>query len=129
MRERKLELDALELQVAVVTFSTPLMAQAYVEDADWPWPVLLDPERSLYGAFEMDRAPARDIWSLATLKAYLRVLRTGEHLRPSDEDVYQRGGNVLVDPAGAVRLHHVGRGPADRPPVDQLLAVVRGSAQ
>jgi len=36
----------------------------------------------------------------------------------------QQGGNVLIDPNGIVRVHHVGRGPADRPSVDRLIAAV-----
>jgi hypothetical protein len=32
---------------------------------------------------------------------------------------------VLVDPAGIVRFHHVGLGPADRPQVGAILATRR----
>lgn len=42
--------------------------------------------------------------------------------------VGQRGGDVLIDPAGIVRVHHVGDGPADRPSVESLLAAIRGPA-
>jgi hypothetical protein len=35
----------------------------------------------------------------------------------------------LIDPGRIVRLHHVGNGPADRPSVKELLAVVRESSQ
>jgi hypothetical protein len=32
---------------------------------------------------------------------------------------------VLIDPAGIVQLHHIGQGPADRPPVSLILNLVR----
>jgi hypothetical protein len=36
-------------------------------------------------------------------------------------------GDVLIDPEGIVRVHHVGTGPADRPSVSSLPEIVRGS--
>jgi len=45
----------------------------------------------------------------------------------SGADVRQLGGDVLVDPEGTVRFHHIGSGPAARPPVFELLDVVRSA--
>ncbi len=39
-------------------------------------------------------------------------------------EVFQQGGDVLVDPQGIVRFHHIGTGPADRPPVQRILNVI-----
>ena len=39
-------------------------------------------------------------------------------------DIMQRGGDVLIDPNGIVRMHHVGKGPADRPGVEMILKIV-----
>ena len=41
----------------------------------------------------------------------------------------QQGGNVLIDPGGIVRCHHIGRGPADRPSVRVILAARSGLPQ
>ncbi|HSH13152.1 MAG TPA: SelL-related redox protein, partial [Desulfurivibrionaceae bacterium] len=38
--------------------------------------------------------------------------------------IHQRGGDVLIDPNGMVRLHHIGKGPADRPRVEDILRLV-----
>jgi len=45
-------------------------------------------------------------------------------LKKSSGDIHQRGGDVLIDPHGIVRFHHVGSGPANRPAVDSLLRYV-----
>ena len=37
---------------------------------------------------------------------------SGQKLQQSDGDISQRGGDVLIDPDGVVRLVHVGDGPA-----------------
>ena len=109
----------------VVTFEAGFLARAYVEDTRLPWPLVVDESRALYAAYGMLRGRAWDIWGPATWLAYARSLAHGGTLRRPTGDVSQLGGDVLIDPEGFVRMHHVGRGPADRPPVESLLAVVR----
>ena len=62
-----------------------------------------------------------DIWGPKTWWVYLREMMKGAKLIKSEGDISQRGGDVLIDPAGIVSLHHIGAGPADRPPVERLL--------
>lgn len=112
------------VSIVIVTFEPDAVAQAYLRDLDWPWPVLLDPRRALYRGYAMDRASRRAIWSPASLWAYAKLMRRGRRPRTATGDVRQRGGDVLIDPAQQVRLHHVGVGPADRPSPRELLAVV-----
>lgn len=109
----------------VVTFEDGPMARLYVEETGLDWPLLVDHERSLYQAFGMDRGSKWEIWGPKTWWAYLREGLRGQRLKAATGDPDQLGGDVIVDPDGTVRLHHVGRGPADRPPIDQLLELVR----
>ena len=111
--------------VAAVTFETPQRAKMYVEETGFPWPILIDTSRSLYRAFGMDRGSFWAIWGPQNWGAYFKIMARGRMPRRPHDDVNQLGGDVLVDPAGIVRLHHVGRGPADRPSIDSLLADVR----
>jgi len=62
-----------------------------------------------------------DIWGPKTWMAYLKGITKGQKLKKSEGDIYQRGGDVLIDPNGIVRLHHIGKGPADRPTVEMIL--------
>ena len=101
------------------------MAMAYVQDTQLPWPLLVDRERTLYHAYGMERGRWWDIYGPASSWAYLKLFARGRRPRLPGSDVHQLGGDVLIDPAGIVRLHHVGSGPADRPPVATLLARVQ----
>jgi hypothetical protein len=67
----------------------------------------------------------RELWGPATVLVYLRLMLRGRRLRLPTGDTAQLGGDVLIDPAGVVRVHHVGSGPADRPAIEALLDVVR----
>ena len=129
MRREDKALERLGVDVAVVTFDADAMARAYVADTELTWPLLIDEDRTLYAAYGMLHARFLDIWGPQTIVAYLRAIIAGMRPAAPGRDVNQRGGDVLVDPQGIVRLHHVGRGPADRPSVEALLDVVRsGSA-
>jgi hypothetical protein len=125
LRQREDEVDALDLKVAVVTFEAGPMATAYVEQTGLAWPVLVDEDRSLYEAYGMMRASFWDIWGTRTWIAYAKLMIRGRRPRAPAADAYQRGGDILIDPGGTVRLHHVGDGPADRPEVSSILSLVK----
>jgi len=121
LREAEDELAKRNVAVAVVTFENDFFARQYVADTRLTWPLLIDADRKLYRGYGMLAASFWDIWGLKSWQAYLRALLRGEKLRHSQGDIYQRGGDVLIDPAGIVRLHHIGEGPADRPAVETIL--------
>lgn len=125
MREHEAELTKLGVSVAVVTFEAGFLARQYVEDSGLVWPLLVDEKRELYRGYGMLSASFWDIWGVKTWWAYLKAVLHGQKLQQSHGDISQRGGDVLIDPEGMVRLHHVGEGPADRPLVAQLLATIR----
>ena len=127
LQEAQAELEALEIQPVVVTFETLDAARAYVDETGVVWPLLIDAERQLYHAYGMHKAQLRHLWGLATIRAYWREALSGRFPRIPRADSMQQGGNVLIDPSGIVRFHHIGRGPADRPLVDTLLAVRRST--
>lgn len=106
----------------VVTFEPREAAREYVAETGLAWPLLVDTERALYGAYGMGQARWRHLWGFATMRAYWREARRGRFPRVPRADTGQQGGNVLIDPAGIVRLHHVGLGPADRPSIEDVLA-------
>jgi len=125
LRQYKETLDELRTKVFVVTFEPSEAALAYVRDTDLPWPVLIDEQRTLYRAYGMERGSRRDTYSLSTIWAYLKLMLKGRLPHRSDSDIYQKGGDVLIDSGLIVRLHHVGSTPADRPPVERLIETIR----
>ena len=105
----------------VVTFENDFLARVYVEDTGLSWPLLVDDTRETYRAYGMLSASFWDIWGPRTWWVYLKEFLKGQRLKKSEGDISQRGGDVLIDPAGIVALHHVGAGPADRPAVKSIL--------
>ena len=123
LRQAHRALDRFDVHPLVVTFEPREAAREYVAETGLVWPLLVDTERTLYGAYGMGQARWRHLWGSATMRAYWREARQGRFPRVPRADTGQQGGNVLIDPAGIVRLHHVGLGPADRPSVESVLTV------
>jgi len=118
-----------EVKVAIVTFENDFLARAYAAETALAWPILVDDARALYEGYGMLRASFWDVWGPRTWWAYLRELARGGRLTASGGDICQRGGDVLIDPDGIVRMHHVGAGPADRPAVKTILAKIPASSR
>ncbi len=121
MREQEKQFAKHNVKIAVVTFENDFFARQYVAETGLSWPLLIDTDRKVYHSYGMLAASFLDVWGPATWGAYANALMKGQLPKPAHGDIYQRGGDVLIDPAGIVRLHHVGSGPADRPSVASLL--------
>ena len=65
-----------------------------------------------------------DIWGPKTWWAYFKETLQGHIPKKATGDIYQRGGDVLIDPDGIVRLHYVGDGPANRPSLDTIFQIL-----
>lgn len=109
----------------VVTFEDNLPTRKYVEETSLEWPLIIDESRELYRSYGMFSASFWDIWGPKTWLAYLKEIIRGQRLKKSEADIMQRGGNVLIDPDGVIRMHHVGKGPADRPSVETILNTIK----
>jgi hypothetical protein len=125
LRARADEIERLGISVLVLTFESSAMAGLYAREAELPWPLLVDTSRAVYREYQMRRGAAWEIWNPVWWGRYVELMVQGRRLRAPTGDVYQLGGDVLVDPLGRIALHRVERGPADRPPVEDLLEPVR----
>jgi hypothetical protein len=129
LQQQQETLRNLGIQVAIVTFETTPFVRSYVAETKAPWPVLIDHDRTLYSGYGMHRGRLRDIWGGKTWIAYFKEFARGRLPKYSGGDTRQLGGDVLIDPTGIVRFHHVGSGPGDRPPVAAILEARRSGAR
>jgi len=113
------------VQIAVVTFEAGYFARQYEMENKMHWPLLIDETRELYARYDMLHASFWDIWKPKTWLVYLQEILKGNMPKKSSGDISQRGGDVLIDSGGIVRLHHVGEGPTDRPAVEKILRVIK----
>lgn len=111
----------------VVTFTDDVeRLAAYREHLGIDFPILSDPDRTLYRTVGAGKGSLRRVWSPGTIALYARLLRRGRRLRPPKDDTRQLGADLLVDADGRLRRVWLPAGPDLRPSVDELVAAVDG---
>ncbi len=128
MQHENHALRELGIRVCIVTFEGEEAARAYAAETGTPWSVLSDNNLELYGAYGMGHLSWRQLAQPSAILLYLGEILKGKLPRWPEADSRQAGGDVLIDPAGVVRLVHVGSGSADRPAIHRLLDVRRTAA-
>ena len=87
--------------------------------------MLADPERKAYETFALKRLSWFQVFSPVALKLYWKLLRSGmKQERYEGDDIYQSGGDFLLDRTGNILFAHRGQNPADRPAPAQLLMAI-----
>jgi peroxiredoxin len=124
LQDHQSELESLGVKVCVITFDSAESAAAYVDANQLEWPLVIDAERVLYREFGMRRAGWWTLLKPSTLWKYFLLWRKGVKPQKVGSDVHQLGGDVLIDPEGAVKLVHVSKEPHDRPSVESIIALV-----
>jgi len=130
VRAFKPEFDRRGIPIVVVSFAEPGKLAPYQQIFQWPFTILADPERKLYQAFGLNQLSWFRVFSPATLKLYLKLYRRGLPRHDfGQEDIYQAGGDFLIDRRGQVLFAHRSEDPADRPLVGTLLKAIDNSAR
>ena len=129
MRAFKSEFDRRNVAIVVISFAEPGRLVPYKEVYQLPFTILADPERKLYQALGLRRLRWYRVFSLATLRDYLKQYRRAlPQLEPDrDDDIYQGGGNFVIDRGGNVIFAHRSEDPVDRPTMGALLKAIDGN--
>jgi hypothetical protein len=125
VRQQHAEFDRRGVVIAVISFAEPAKLVGYQEHHQWPFMMLADPERRAYHAFALRRLSWFQVFSPAALKLYWKLLRGGmkpEHFE--GDDIYQSGGDFLIDGNGNILFAHRSQDPADRPSAVKLLQAI-----
>lgn len=100
----------------------------YCRQRGVPFDCLADPERAVYTGVGLDRGRATDYVNPKVAMRFLSAVRTGG--APGKPEPHaQRPGTFVVARGGEVALAHYNRDPADNPPIDSLIAAVRGATR
>jgi len=118
------DLERLKAKVLLISFGTLPAAQAWLEETRAPFTLVLDPTRTTYQAYGLERSFLRS-WNLRTFLRYVELIRAGRQWRGIQGDSAQLGGDFIVDAQGVVRLAYRSHDPADRPSVEMLLEALR----
>lgn len=121
------DIKALGGEVLVVSFAQPQTLAAHLAIAPQPFPVVADPERKAYTAFTLGKTRLLSFFRPDVVWHYLRLIFRGwMPKRPKDDaDVWQLGGDFVIDRTGRLVYAHPSGDAADRPSNEELLKAMR----
>lgn len=124
MCARQDEFTQANTKVIIISFGSLPAVQKWMEETCRPFEVLLDPDREVYKAYHLERSWLR-AWHPKVIWVYIKRWITGGTFYDSHgEDTSQLGGDFIIDKHGKLQLVYPSHDPTDRPPVDDLLAVI-----
>lgn len=118
-------LQSQDVRVVVVSFGCRDGAAHWIKETGCAYDMLLDPQRQLYVAFSLGSS----LWKVLNFR---NMLVYGEHVAqdlefpkalPSiQDDMFQLGGDFVLDEHGTVLFSHSCQSPIDRPSVYRILS-------
>jgi hypothetical protein len=125
-----LQLEAfqqLNAQVVAVSFTPPARVAAFLTVRPLPFPALSDPESNAYRAFSLGRTSWDAMLHPRVLLGYLKLIWRGTRPEKPEpgEDLFQLGGDFILDGAGRLVFAYPSKTSTDRPSVTVLLDAVR----
>ena len=115
-----------EARLLCITFVQPSLLAAYERELALEGIAYFgDPSRNVYDALGFDRASFARVWLHPKVwRRYAALIARGRRLHPPAQDVYQLGGDAILDAGGTLRHVFASAGPEDRPTVEALLAAL-----
>ncbi len=122
MIKRQKEIEGLGAQVLVVAYDEPtLLSAKMLHDVALPFPLLLDRTREAYARWGMGRTGLTGAMLSPLLNwRYLKLLAKGERFLGFAPDMFQLGGDFLVDKQGTLVFAYRMRNNGDRVSTEML---------
>jgi hypothetical protein len=129
VQKRQQEIEQFGGQVVAVSFTPAARARAFLERHPMPLPVLCDPNREAYRAFQLGRTSWLRMLNPLVLGRYLLILLRGRlPLRPDEgEDLMQLGGDFVLDSERRLVYAYSSAEATDRPAADALVQAVKAA--
>ena len=127
MRAGKDEIEALDAEVLVISFAPLDELGRYRSELKLPFPIGSDPKGKAYVDYGLAKGSRRQIWHPKTALKYLGYVLKGKKIKKpkKGDDLYQLGGDFVIDAQGRVLLAYASERPDDRPSVDTLIAALK----
>lgn len=124
LQASKADLEAQSVQVLVVAFGSFEGAQFWLEQTGCIFNMVLDGQRKVYRTFGLGSFYSK-VMKFDVLLSYSEYGAKGRDFPevPANlkEDIYQLGGDFMLNEAGKVLLYYPSKNPRDRPSLKDIL--------
>lgn len=128
MIDRKEEIAAAGGEVVLVAYDDKSLLDAKIlKGLSVPFRLLLDQDKKSYKAWGLGRTGLTGAMLSPELNwRYLKLLLKGERFLGFAPDMFQLGGDFVIDKEGKIVFAHRMRNNGDRPDIEQLLKALKG---
>lgn len=118
MKAHQSQLEGLGCQVVVVARGTRESADIWFKHTQISYPLLLDPDLTMYRYFGLGRSVTA-VWTIPTLLTYAKEKVAGVPPAPAypGDDIHVLGGDFIFDSTGKVVYAYCSKFSSDRPPL------------
>ena len=107
-----------------------LLKEKIMHGLEVPYPLLLDPSKETYARWGLGRTNVFGAMLSPSLNVrYVQLLMRGERFLGLAPDMFQLGGDFVVDPSGRVIFAHAMRNNGDRASVASLIEAMERDAK
>lgn len=121
LRQEQEQFKRLGARVVLVGLGSPEDTAAFKVQFQVPFPMIADPEKQLFRAFQLKQATSKALLSVGMVLKGLSAMARGHGLGIPKGDVRQLPGVFIIDTDDRIRFSHYARGPADHPSAEDLL--------
>ncbi|XP_039993991.1 prostamide/prostaglandin F synthase-like [Xiphias gladius] len=125
LQKNQRSLDAHSVEVVVVSFGCEEGASHWLQETGCRYDMLLDPERKMYTAFGL-QASLKKVLNFSNMLLYAEYVADNmefpRELPSIQDDMFQLGGDFVLDEHGRVLFSHCCQSPIDRPSVEVILS-------
>jgi hypothetical protein len=125
--ERQAEVAAMHAAIVLIAYDRPgLLGTKMMRGLDVPYTILFDPDRVAYQRWGLGRTGPFGAWLSPALSwRYLKLLLRGEQFLGFAPDMYQLGGDFILDGEHRIIFAHRMTNNGDRAEVSVLLDELR----
>lgn len=109
----------------LVGMGTAEASAAFKEKFDLPFPIISDPKRKLYEAFDLKRMSPVGFLSPTMVIRGVSAIAKGHRMGMPEGDVRQLPGVFVIDARGRIRYAHYADNPANHPDAETILKTLK----
>jgi len=127
LRRQEDQFQQLGARIVLVGLGTVEETAAFKAQWNVPFPMVADPEKQLFKAFQLKQATSKALLSVGMAMKGLAALSKGHGIGIPKGDVRQLPGVFIIDTDGRIRFSHFAKDPADHPAADDLLRFLQSN--
>ncbi len=110
--------------MVLVGMGTPEESAAFVKKLALPFPLISDPERRLYQAYDLRMVSSLELFAPSLVVKAVTAMARGYTIGMPIGNIRQLPGVFIIDTYGGIVFSHIAKDAADHPDTEAILAVL-----